>query len=91
MSGILNHDPIPYGASAAMVNGALEGFVVAAAIELPNALRLNLVSPTVLTESMPEYGDYFPGFMPVSAAEVAQAYRKSVEGKQSGQVYRVGY
>ena len=74
-----------------MVNGALEGFVVAAAIELPNALRLNLVSPTVLTESMPEYGDYFPGFMPVSAAEVAQAYRKSVEGKQSGQVYRVGY
>lgn len=34
-SGLLNDDPIRLGASAAMVNGALDGFVRGAAIELP--------------------------------------------------------
>lgn len=89
-SGILNHDPIVYGSSAAMVNGALEGFVKSAAIELPQAQRINVVSPTVLVEAMENYAPYFRGFRPVSAAEVALAYSKSVEGAQTGQVYRVG-
>lgn len=88
-SGILNHDPIRYGSSAAMVNGALEGFVKGAAIEMPRALRLNLVSPTILAESLHTYGDYFHGFEPVSAARVALAYSKSVEGLQTGQIYHV--
>lgn len=39
-------------------------------------IRINLVSPTVLTES---------------AAAVALAYRRSVEGVQTGRVYKVGY
>ena len=88
-SGILNRDPIPLGASAAMVNGALDGFVKAAAIELPRGLRINAVSPTVLLESMDQYADFFKGFTPVSAATVARAYAKSVEGAQTGQVYCV--
>ncbi|MFN7097325.1 MAG: short chain dehydrogenase [Gammaproteobacteria bacterium] len=90
-SGIINHDPIVYGASAAMVNGALEGFVKSAAIEMPNNTRINLVSPTVIAEAMNNYAPYFRGFLPVSAAQAALAYSKSVEGKQTGQVYRVGY
>jgi NAD(P)-dependent dehydrogenase (short-subunit alcohol dehydrogenase family) len=90
-SGILNHDPIRYGSSAAMVNGALDGFVKSAAIEMPRAIRINCVSPTVLTESMDKYADYFRGFVPVPATQVAAAYSKSVEGNQTGQVYRVGY
>lgn len=90
-SGILNHDPIRYGSSASMVNGGIDGFVKSAAIEMPNQLRINSVSPTVLTESMPQYGSYFPGYHPVDADEVALAYCKSVEGAQTGQIYRVGY
>ena len=88
-SGILNHDPIQLGASAAMVNGAIEGFVKSAAIELPHHLRINAVSPSILTESMDAYAEYFRGFKPVPAAIVALAYAKSVEGAQTGQVYRV--
>jgi NAD(P)-dependent dehydrogenase (short-subunit alcohol dehydrogenase family) len=86
-SGIINRDPIRLGCSAAMVNGAIDGFVKAAAIELPRGLRINAVSPTVLTESMDRYADYFRGFLPVHAAEAALRYVKSVEGAQTGQVY----
>lgn len=89
-SGILSHDPIRYGVSASMVNGGLDSFVKAAAIELPRGVRINIVSPTVLTESMGAYGDYFRGFEPVPAALAAKAFSKSVEGAQTGQVYSVG-
>ncbi len=89
-SGILNRDPIRTGASAALVNGAIDAFVKAAAIELPRGLRINSVSPTVLVEAMGSYAPYFRGFKPVPAAEVALAYAKSVEGLQTGQTYIVG-
>ena len=90
-SGILNVDPIQYGSSAAMVNGALEGFIKSAAIEMPKGYRINLVSPTVITQAMPDYEPYFRGFVPAPAELAALAYMKSVEGLQTGQVYRVGY
>ena len=89
-SGILNRDPIRTGASAALVNGALDAFVKAAAIELPRGLRINSVSPTVLLEAMGSYAPYFRGYKPVPAAEVALAYAKSVEGLQTGQTFIVG-
>jgi NAD(P)-dependent dehydrogenase (short-subunit alcohol dehydrogenase family) len=88
-SGILGHDPIVAGSSASMTNCALDAFVRAAAIELPRGLRINVVSPTVLTESMKDYGPFFRGYKPVPAVDVALAYSKSVEGAQTGQVYRV--
>jgi len=85
--GILSHDPINAGGSASTVNAALEGFVRAAAIELPRGIRINLVSPTVLKESMSTYESYFRGFVPVDASRAALAYSKSVEGLQTGQIY----
>lgn len=88
-SGILNRDPIRLGSSAAMVNGAIDGFVRSAAIEMPKGVRINAISPGVVTESMDKYADFFRGFIPVPAAEVAQAFSKSVEGAQTGQVYSV--
>jgi len=88
-SGVLSEDPIRYGAAVSTVNAALDGFVRAAAIELPRGLRINGVSPTVLEESLPAYGPYFRGFKAVPAATVALAYAKSAEGLQTGQVYRV--
>ncbi|MFQ2344715.1 MULTISPECIES: short chain dehydrogenase [Aeromonas] len=89
ISGILSEEPINLGASVTTINGAVEHFVKAAACELPRGLRINVVSPTVLEESMDKYASFFPGFVPVPAARVAQAYQKSVLGVQTGQVFRV--
>ena len=89
-SGILSTVPIRQGASATAVNAALEGFAMAAAVELPRGLRINVVSPTILTESFEAYGSFFAGFEPVTAARASLAYQRSVEGPQTGQVFRVG-
>ncbi|MCP3024630.1 short chain dehydrogenase [Cupriavidus basilensis] len=88
-SGIVGSEPIRMGANAGSVNAALEGFVRSAAPELERGLRINVVSPTVVQESWPAYGDFFPGFEPVPAARVALAFQRSVEGPRSGHVYRV--
>ncbi|UBO74810.1 short chain dehydrogenase [Aeromonas rivuli] len=89
ISGILSEEPINWGSSATTINGAIEHFAKAAACELPKGLRINVVSPTLLTESMDKYAAFFPGFEPVPAARVALAYQKSVLGVQTGQVFRV--
>ena len=89
ITGILSEQPILAGACASMVNGAVEAYVRAAAIELPRGLRINVVSPNVLTEAMAAYGPYFRGFEPVAAARAALAFSRSVEGLQTGQVYKV--
>jgi len=86
ITGVLAREPIPTGSAASMANGALEAFVRAAAIEIAPQ-RINAVSPTVFTESLAKYGDYFPGMPPVDLADVTQAYVRSVEGAQTGQVY----
>lgn len=88
-SGVASEDPIVGSTSASMVNSALDGFVKSAAIDLPRGLRINAVSPTILSESMKDYGDFFQGFKPVPAHDVALAYVKSIEGAQTGQVYQV--
>ncbi|GAA2069133.1 short chain dehydrogenase [Streptomyces albiaxialis] len=86
ITGVLAREPIPTGSAASMANGALESFVRAAAIEIAPQ-RVNAVSPTVFTESLADYGDFFPGMPPVALDDVAQAYVRSVEGAQTGQVY----
>lgn len=88
-SGSVSHNPVRGGASASMVNSALDGFVRGAAIELARGLRINVVSPTLLVESLDTYGAYFPGVEAVPAARVSLAYSRSVEGAQTGHVYRV--
>lgn len=88
-AGLLSHDPIRYGACASLVNGALESFTRAAAIELPRGIRINVVSPGVLVESLPTFGPYFLGHEPVPGARVANAYVKSVDGLLTGQVLEV--
>ena len=89
-SGILSHDPIRYGSSASMQEiHAIDSFVKAAAIELPRNIRINAVSPTVLTESLGKFGEYFKGYESVPAEKVALAYRKSIDGAQTGMVYKI--
>jgi NAD(P)-dependent dehydrogenase (short-subunit alcohol dehydrogenase family) len=85
-TGVLAREPIRTGAASSMANGALEAFVMAAAVELPRGIRINAVSPTVLAEAT-AYHPSFPGFTKVPAAAVGQAFVKAVEGFQTGQVY----
>lgn len=88
-SGVLFDQPVPYGAAASLANGGIEAFVRAAAIELPRGLRINAVSPGVLEESMGDLGPFFRGFEPVPSARVALGYSRSVEGSDTGKVYKV--
>jgi hypothetical protein len=72
----------------ATVNGLVEGFVRAAATELPRGIRINCVSPTVLAESE-AFQPYFPGFVPVPARDVALAYLRAISNPYNGRVLRL--
>ena len=88
-SGVLNRDPIPGGSCAAAANGALDGFVLGAAVDMPRGIRINAVSPEVLEVSRQKYEGFFPGHVHVSNEAVGLAYSKAVEGCLSGQVFIV--
>jgi NAD(P)-dependent dehydrogenase (short-subunit alcohol dehydrogenase family) len=88
-TGVLDREPIRAGTSASMVNGAVNAFVKAAAIEMPRGQRINAVSPGVIREAMEAYAPYFRGFESVPAARAALAYSRSVEGARTGIVFRV--
>lgn len=88
-TGIFNREFVANGSAAAMVNSAVEGFVRAAALDMPRGIRINVISPALLEESVEKYSQLCPGFEPVSSAKVARAYRKSIYGIQTGQVYCV--
>ena len=83
-TGILAMHPMLGSASISLVNAGLEGFVRAAALELPRQLRINAVSPPWVKETMVKFGmDPTPG---LAAADVAKAYVAAVEGVQQGKV-----
>ncbi|KZM48355.1 short chain dehydrogenase [Labrenzia sp. OB1] len=88
-SGILDRDPVREGSGSATANGALAGFVKAAAIDMPRSLRINVVSPGLLQVSAERYGAIFPGHDPVSSRRVGLAYAKCIEGAATGQMVPV--
>lgn len=87
-TGILADDPVEKTASAAMVNGAIHSFVRAVNLEMPNEIRVNAVSLGVVDDAYDKYKDYFPGHNPVPMNRVINAYARSVEGKDRGEIIR---
>ena len=85
-SGVTNRDPIRGGSCAAAANGALDGFVTGAAVDMPRGIRINAVSPEVLESCREMYDGYFRGHVHVSDEAVGLAFSRSVEGCQSGQI-----
>jgi len=83
-SGVLAREPMPGSAAVSLVNAGLEGFVRAAALELPRGIRVNVVSPPWVSETLQRMGQDPAGGLP--AAVVARAYRESVIGDRTGQV-----
>ncbi|CAN7330973.1 short chain dehydrogenase [Caballeronia sp. LjRoot34] len=88
ISGVLTDEYLAGGAIGTVVNHIVEGFTKSAAVELPRGLRINCVSPTVLTESV-AYHPYFPGFIPVDAWEVGQAYLRAISNPFTGRVLKL--
>lgn len=84
ISGIIAHEPIAQGANAATINAGLEGFVRAAACELERGQRINLISPTVLSESAEAYDDFFRALKvcppPPSPTPIAAVWKASKPG-----------
>lgn len=88
-TGILADDPVVQTASAAMVNGGIHSFVQAAALELENGIRLNVVSSGMVEDAYEKYRDYFPGHNPIPMKKVINGYVRSVNGKVNGEVIRI--
>ncbi|MEU8700944.1 short chain dehydrogenase [Streptomyces sp. NPDC048680] len=78
--------PLVGGSLGALVNTGLEGFVRNAASELPRRIRINLISPGWIKETLESMGADGNEGTPVSA--VARAYVTAVEGTAQGQTIR---
>ena len=86
--GLLAHTPWPNTTALAMVNAGLEGFVRAAAVELPEH-RVLCVCPPLVRETAQKMG---MGDQGAPAADVAKAYLTALEGATSGAtVFVEGY
>jgi NADP-dependent 3-hydroxy acid dehydrogenase YdfG len=88
-SGTTSETPIIGGSSLSMVNGGLDAWVRAAATELPNGLRINSVSPSLVEGTPATHLRAFPGFDVVPMRQVALAYLRCLQSGISGQVIRV--
>lgn len=83
-SGQLARTPIPNSAPVALVNGGIDSFVRAIALDAPQGRRINAVSPGWIKETMVRMGlDPASG---TSARDVARLYVQAVEGNAHGQV-----
>ena len=83
-AGFLARHPSPGSTAISLVNAGLEGFVGAAALDAPRGIRINVVSPPWVTETLQALGrDPSRG---MAAAVVARAYVRSLEGSDTGAV-----
>lgn len=81
-SGVLARVPMPGSGAISLVNAGLEGFVRAAALEAPRGIRINVVSPPWITDTLRALGmDPSSGMTPDAAARL---YLQSVFGEQTG-------
>jgi NAD(P)-dependent dehydrogenase (short-subunit alcohol dehydrogenase family) len=87
-TGVLAVHPMLGSASISMVNAGLEGFVRAAALEMPRGLRINAVSPPWVKETMVKFGmDPTSG---LASADLAKSYVAAVEGSHQGRILHAG-
>jgi NAD(P)-dependent dehydrogenase (short-subunit alcohol dehydrogenase family) len=83
-SGVLAQHPMPGSAAVSVANAGIEAFARSAALELQGKLRVNVVSPGWVSETLTAMGRSPDDG--VSAAVVATAYQRSLLEKMTGQV-----
>lgn len=86
-SGLLAKYPAKGSAAITLVNAGLEGFARVAALEAPRGVRVNVVSPTWVSETLVAMGRDGSGGLPAST--VARPYVESVEGTRNGEILDV--
>ena len=87
-SGILGDEPLVGASCAAAANGALQGFVMAVAAEVMGQARINLVSPSVVEDSVEKYGAFFDGLPVTAMKDMVTAYRRGIFGPVTGRTLR---
>ncbi|MCL2470186.1 MAG: short chain dehydrogenase [Propionibacteriaceae bacterium] len=88
-SGTTAVDPILGGSSLSMVNGALEAWVRAAATEWPDAVRINLVSPSLVEGTPAEAIKAFPGWPIITGEQLGLAYIRCLRSGITGQTVTI--
>jgi NAD(P)-dependent dehydrogenase (short-subunit alcohol dehydrogenase family) len=83
-SGILSRKPMNGSAAISLVNSAIEGFARAAALEMPRGIRINVVSPNWVIDTLKAFNMDPSIGTPVEA--VARVYMEVLEGTMSGEV-----
>ncbi len=83
-SGVLAEKPMRGSAAISLVNAGIEGFARAAALEAPRGIRVNVVSPGWVAETLQAMGQDPANGIPASL--VARAFVNSVEGNMTGMV-----
>ncbi|WP_250533783.1 short chain dehydrogenase [Caballeronia sp. AZ10_KS36] len=86
-SGTLAQQPMIGSAAVSIVNAGVEGFARAAALELQGKMRVNVVSPGWVAETLQSMGKDPSGGVP--AADVARAYKRTIDEAITGQVLLV--
>ncbi len=64
-SGSLGQEPMTGSGVVSLVNAGLEGFGRAAALEAPRRIRVNVVAPPWVTETLKAYGMPLEGGLPL--------------------------
>ena len=85
-TGILAQNPNPHSSMLTMINRGLEGFVEAAALDMPRNLKLHAVSPPMAKETAEKLG-WGPGGVP--AGEIAKLYQEALASSEQGTVFRI--
>ncbi|MBS1606617.1 MAG: short chain dehydrogenase [Bacteroidetes bacterium] len=88
-SGIAAEHPARNGTCVAMINGAVNSFVLGAAQEMRQERRINAISPGLVEDSKDRYGAFFPGYNLVPMDKLVNAYLLSVEGAINGKILKV--
>ena len=83
-TGTLSTKPTPGAAAVAMVGGAVESFVRAAALDLQGRYRVNAVSPGWVAESRQASG--LPPMPGIWASDLARYYVATVHGTMTGRI-----
>jgi NAD(P)-dependent dehydrogenase (short-subunit alcohol dehydrogenase family) len=77
ISGKMGEKPVKAASGKAVANGAINSFVLGAALEMPRGIRLNVVSPSKITD--------------VPATVLVAGYLKSIDTLCNGEIIRIGY
>jgi NAD(P)-dependent dehydrogenase (short-subunit alcohol dehydrogenase family) len=84
-SGILSRKPMNGSTAISLVNSAIEGFARAAKLEMPRGIRINVVSPNWVVDTLKAFN--MDPSVGTPAEVVARAYVQVLEGTMNGEVF----